>query len=289
LAFDVPWEALPPQPFAYISPRQSPPSPRQARPCERQDISASQAQSAGISQTGDFSVIFHNISASACWLRGYPTSVIAVSPGGGIRRLSLPHLPRLPDGLSAPMRPGAISYLAIDTGTACADSSLRQATRYTRLVIGVARGQIATRTPDGGAIFVCGLGVHPFSIPAPTADIAGTDAALAADIFAPLTVRAGTTLRYVVRLSNLSRKPVPLASCPSYRELVATSGPGPPAQADYQLNCSTTDAVPALGHVTFEMRLVIPATTAPGDAKFIWSFTQGQPATSHGLTVQPHD
>jgi hypothetical protein len=242
------------------------------------------AQSSGISQTGDFAVGFRNISRSSCWLRGYPSSVTAFTADGHSRWLSLPHLPLMSGGLSAPMRPGATSYLEIDTSNACADDNGR-ATRYSRLVIAAAGGSFTTPTPGGGVIFVCGLGVHPFSIPAATPDVAGTDAALVADIIAPATVTAGTIFRYVVRLSNLGRSPVPLTSCPSYREIVATAGPTSSAEGDYQLNCSTIQAIPALGHITFEMRLRIPSTVSAGMAKFIWGFTEGPPATSHALTV----
>jgi hypothetical protein len=252
VAFEVPWIARPAQPFVYIAPRTSEPSLRSARPCQHNDIIVEPAQSSGISQTGDFSVGFRNISGRACWLRGYPSSVTAISAAGRARRLSLPHISLVSaNGLLAPMRPGATTYLGVDTGTACADSSSRRATRYTRLVIAVAAGRFTTSTPGGGTIFVCGLGVHPFSIPAPTPDIAGTDAALVADIIAPPTVNAGGTLRYVVRLANLSRSPVPLASCPSYRELVATAGSGSAAQGDYQQQAGPRSHV----HMTHPQRV----------------------------------
>ena len=241
----------------------------------------------GISQTGDFSVPLTNVSRSWCWLHGYPPFVTAFTRSGRIRHLHLPHLAAVTGVIDVPIAPGQRAFLAIDTGSACVPRGSRQPTRYSTLRIGLpGGGSVGSHTGSGGIIFVCGLGVHPFGEPEATPDIAGTFDGLTVTIHAPTSVRAGQTLTYSVALRNLTRQPVPLSSCPSYRELVATAGSTVTAQQSYQLNCDDIRQIPALSQVIYEMLIHIPPALLPGPAKFTWSFTNGPPSTAGNVTIQ---
>ena len=145
---------------------------------------------------------------------------------------------------------------------------------------------------DGGWVAVRSNGFRPmchalsvsrFGVPAddPSADDAFVSP-LSAQLDAPDTMRAGTTLAFVVTIRNRSKRAYALRPCPGYEEYLYAFGQ--PADARYQLNCDTVTSIPARGSVRYAMRLALPASMRPGRVtKFGWVLhVPGEPGTATG-------
>jgi hypothetical protein len=91
-------------------------------------------------------------------------------------------------------------------------------------------------------------------------------------IAAPPSVHRGSTLKYAVTLNNEISREYRLSPCPDYVEILG----GKQAFATYQLNCSPVRTIPAGGTATFEMRLDIPRTLAPGTTRLDWALMDGR-------------
>jgi hypothetical protein len=135
--------------------------------------------------------------------------------------------------------------------------------------------------PGGGSLDVvaggfdtgCGVSVSQFGVPADAVPAVNPPLSpLTAEIIAPATVVAGTTLRYTVTLANPSSTDVSFSPCPAYQEFVGSGSTTWFATVrNYQLNCAATTAIVAASSVTFEMELALPADQPGGPAKFGWS------------------
>lgn len=87
---------------------------------------------------------------------------------------------------------------------------------------------------------------------------------------APVSVRPGQEVRYVVRLTNPTDADVALAPCPGYlasRFVLGVEETGYNVSELYRLNCRPVGAVPAQGSVAFQMRTEVPADP-PGGPDF---------------------
>jgi hypothetical protein len=83
----------------------------------------------------------------------------------------------------------------------------------------------------------------------------------------PASVAAGSTLDYVVDLTNPTQKAVALDPCPVYGESLET------VEAVYLLNCGGV-SVPAGGSVRFEMHLALPISTPRGPGLVQWAMSR---------------
>jgi hypothetical protein len=93
--------------------------------------------------------------------------------------------------------------------------------------------------------------------PAPAPATAGT---LTATVAAPATIRAGTTLDYVVTLANPTGVTVPLSPCPGYTQGIYASRLV--RRGSFALNCGTVHAIPSHQHVRYAMQLQVPNSPA---------------------------
>lgn len=272
----------------YVAPSPSLP-PADARPCAAQDVRASSGQvGAGLGNT-NLPVSLVNVSTSACSLAGYPT-LVGVDAKGGHHVIAVDRGSYFGDpGPPGNIEPGGDGSVNISGADAC-DAALTGQRIYPTLLVGL---------PDGGRVAIdgrqfdtiCGVFVSAFGVPslaAPPSEISPLP--VTAAISAPATVAAGTTLAFVVTLTNPTGADFSLRPCPSYEEFVGSgsSGQWVATIRDYFLNCDAVRAVPAGGSLRFEMKLALPADQPQGFAKFGWSFQgDGGPWANAALEVTP--
>ncbi len=97
----------------------------------------------------------------------------------------------------------------------------------------------------------------------------GAAGTLQARLQLPAGVRAGTTLRYTVTLTNPTKTAVVLHPCPGYTEGLYASGLV--VRRSFALNCRPVHAIAAHGHVRYAMRLAVPRRAAQSIAKIGWN------------------
>lgn len=263
----VPWIHAPTQPGPVPTPPPPPPRPTDARPCGSDDVHASMGRGDGAGGHILFQVAFHNVSSSKCVLSGYP-SVVASETGQ-------------PDvtgqdgsffaaGTTANMPPGDNTFLGLETDTYWADRPGGGGGRapYHHLVIGLPGGGTVVLDAAEGLDVTCGLHLTRFYVPEPEQPEPPSPLrSLTAAIEAPDNVTAGSTLGYVVDLTNRSNQPVPLEPCPAYLQAAPLPTPVKDIEA---LNCAAAGSLPAHGTVRFEMRMPIPADAPAGEVKIFW-------------------
>jgi hypothetical protein len=215
--------------------------------------------------TGNFleELVFTNIGARPCLLRGYPT-VTADTPTG--RRVLRPRRgtffgPLLP----ANLLPGGHVFLDLGTSDCGCRCERPTPVHYRNLLFALPQGG---RVGAGRVSIVvdCFLDMSTFGLPeryaVPKAR-RGTAGTLRARIHAPGTVRAGATILYTVTLTNPTGVAVVFRPCPGYTDGIGQS---------YALNCDTVRAIAPHGHVEYAMRLRLPQRyTRSGVAKIVWS------------------
>ena len=274
----------------YVAPSPSLP-PHDARPCQPADLRATTgAMGAGLGNT-DLPVTFLNRSTSACALTGYPPTLAGVAANGSVVVIAARHGSYFGDpGPPANIGPGESAALNISGGDNCPAVLGGEHRVYPTLRVGL---------PDGGTLDVagggfdtaCGVSVSRFGVPADANPQAqASPLPLTATITAPPTVLAGTTLRYLVTLSNPTDAAYPLSPCPSYEEFVGSGSADRWVTTirDYYLNCAATAVLAPGASVRFEMWLAIPADQPSGFAKFGWDL-QGDrgPWANAPMQVQP--
>jgi hypothetical protein len=95
----------------------------------------------------------------------------------------------------------------------------------------------------------------------------GTPDVLTVAAVVPSAATAGSTLRFVVTLSNPTRTTVRLTPCPRYGEGVFTNAGH--VERWYRLDCDTVSLIGPSTSVRYAMQLRVPAA-AGGMAKFWW-------------------
>jgi hypothetical protein len=214
-------------------------------------------------------LVFTNVGAKPCLLRGYPI-ISARTPSGGRRLLRLrrggTYFGQL---LAADIRVGGHGFLDLETTSVC-DNGLRKPVRFSDLRFTLPNGG-TVGAPKVSITSVCGLWMSELGLPRrytqPRA-APGTAGTLRAHVRLPASIRAGTTLRYTVALSNPTAKTVTLRPCPGYTEALVTTLF---IRHSFALNCAAVRAIAAHGSVRYAMRLAVPGRTEPGPAKIGWS------------------
>jgi hypothetical protein len=268
-----------------------PPYSTGARPCRPADLSVSHGELGYATGNTSVDVYLTSHSATACWLDGYP-AIAGVAADGTVIPLRARHgsFPGSP-GPSANIKPGQTAAIYISGGDDCALALNGEHQVYPELLIGL---------PGGGTVGVyrtgfdaiCGVWVSPFGVPADQPQWPAPSP-LTARITAGPTARAGTDFGYLVTLTSPTAKPFSLRPCPSYAEsLGGLTGPGATKSylvKYYYLNCSTVQAIPAYGSVTYQIKLPLPSGLPAGFySKLDWQIQGGTgPAAATSLTVEP--
>jgi hypothetical protein len=214
-------------------------------------------------------LVFTNVGAKPCLLRGYPT---ISAETGGVRRALRPmrggtYFGRL---IPADLAPGKHVLFDFGTSRGCQGGS-KPAVPHRRLVFTL---------PDGGTVRAerisiseyCGLDMSEFGLPTRYAEPRAAPASagtLKARLVVPASVRAGTVLGYIVVLSNPTKATVTFRACPGYTENFY--GSGVILRRSFALNCQTVHAVRAHAEVRYAMQLTVPRSVATGIAKLGWN------------------
>jgi hypothetical protein len=249
------------------------PYPTSAPPCRAAQLRVSQGRGGvGLGNELD-KLVFTNLGPGPCLLRGYPT--ISATTADGARQQLHPRRGGTYFGqLSAadlPVGGHVLLFLATADGV-CAG--------------GVRYHDLAFTLPQGGGILTAGSSVsvtddcflnmsdfglrQRYSQPGP----AGAVGTLTARAAVPASARAGSTLDFIVTLTNPTAEAVALRPCPGYT--MGFYNPRKSVHQSYALNCAAAPAIAAHGHERYEMRLHIPGQAAPGPAKFYWSVDNPQ-------------
>lgn len=144
-------------------------------------------------------------------------------------------------------------------------------------------------TRQGGFDLTCGLRLTKFTGPQPKSPALSPHDPLAdlrASLRVPPTVRAGSTLTYVVTLTDPTARSISLTRCPSYVEYVQPVDGRPVlAKASYRLNCDPVGAIGAHQDVRFAMRFPVPPGTEPGSSRLRWDLIGPEVHASAPLEV----
>jgi hypothetical protein len=285
----VPWIDRPAPP--YQSPAPSVVAyPTKSAPCRAGQLAVRQRRT-GIGLGNALErFAFRNLGTTPCLLTGFPKATGVTA--SGVRR-SVPAR-RSPDGtyfgtlVPADIAPGALGFLDFATGGGCLDPS-GSARRYRALVFMLPAGGGLVSAPESSLVMTCGfLKMSQLGLPAPEptgpTPKPGTPDMLKVSVAMPATVRAGTTLRFVVTLANPTVNSVRLTPCPPYNEgIYASSGR---VSRWYWLNCERVRSIAAHARVRYAMALRLPADIPAGFAKFWWVLgTPTEPMGGAGITI----
>ena len=214
-------------------------------------------------------LVFTNVGAAPCLLRGYP-EISAETPSGSREALH-PQRGGTYFGplVPADLAPGGHVYLDLATSRGC-DGGRKPPVRYRRLRFALAQGG-HVEAEHGSVNEFCGLSMSEFGLPlryAQPRPAPGTAGTLRARLRLPVSVRAGTVLRYTVTLVNPTATTVLLRPCPRYTEQLITQELG--VRHSFALDCDSIQAIPPYANVRYAMRLAVPRR-AEGIAKVGWN------------------
>lgn len=257
----IPWVAA-----STVTPAPSDPSPlpraADARPCQSADVTAHLAGDGAAAGTEITLLRLRNVSNSTCVLKGFP---VLTATERGLPDVTAEPNPS-PGTSTANMTPGQATLLALQWTVMCPagrGGGGSGGSLYHTLRVALPGGGVLEVSDDTGWDLTCGLWTGPFYVPEPAPP--NPYAPLRASLEQPTSVAAGTTLSYVVELTNTSDEPIGLTPCPAYIQLAGASGPDVE-----RLNCDPVGAIDAHQSVRFEMKLAIPADAARGPAKLAW-------------------
>jgi hypothetical protein len=256
--------------------------PTSAPPCRASRLHVTQGRSgAGLGNDLE-ELVFRNLGARPCLLRGYPT---IESAGRELRpQRGGTYFGQL---VPADLAPHGRVFLDLATGVNC-DNGLRRATVYRSLVFTLpGGGRVAA--PGVAIREVCGLSISEFGRqerwvqPAAKPGSAGT---LLVSMRVPSRAHAGALFRYTVILRNPTKRTVELRPCPGYTQgLFTTRGS---VERSYALNCDTVHAIPPGGRVRYAMQVHVPSTAPASYAKLGWNLdTPTGPFTGAAVQVMP--
>jgi len=244
--------------------------PTSASPCRAGQLRVSRGRTAvGLGNQLE-ELVFSNVSARPCLLRGYPT--ISAETSAGSRWTLHPQHGGTYFGQLVPadLPAGGHVFLDLATNTGC-EGGRKPTVQYRNLLVTLPQGG-SVRAEQVSISEDCGLSMSDFGLPErytqPRA-AAGTAGTLRARLQLPADVRAGTALRYTVTLSNPTRTTVRLNHCPGYSEGLYASGLV--VRRSFVLNCRSVHAIPPHGRVQYAMQLPVPRRAKPGNGKLGWN------------------
>jgi hypothetical protein len=113
----------------------------------------------------------------------------------------------------------------------------------------------------------CGLFTGQFAVAQPQPEYTqSVIQGATAQIELPSAVDAGTTLRYVVDLTNPTTHDMVLTPCPSYQQGINEAGTGP-----LEFNCAAVHLLAAHQTERFAMEIAVPADFPTGQAEVYWN------------------
>lgn len=242
------------------------PPPQLGSPaCTAGQLSVANVRPLGITQDDGISIPLRNNGSAACLLKGTP-QVVATSPGKPNVLAAPTPMPSF--GEVTDTAPGKIVSLWIDAPVSCLaypGGAPFTSPGYQSLTISM---------PSGGSIVVndlhlpvaCGIFSTPFFTMKPQPTYPKNPlVALVPRLQVPATVLAGTTLSYVVDLTNPTNRKISLSPCPGYLENSTI-----PTKFVYRLNCQSVRSIPPRSHIAYQMKMSIPKTAPSGTTRVGW-------------------
>ena len=278
-------------PPPWVAPRADTAS---APPCRARQLRVTSVEFGAAAGSGVQRFAFTNVSSATCMLGGFPTVTGELASG---KRRAL-RIARPAGGtftgkvVPADIPPGKDGSLDLTFSDAC-PTGRRVLARNVAFVL-PERGSVKTgyriwRTCHGLAMSQ--LGRHA-PAPVPPHRKPGTPDTLRVGLsLTNMTrIRSGSTLRYVVTLTNPRGTPVHLRPCPSYTEgLAAAPGKGLNASVprSFLLNCESIHVIGPHRQVRYAMELAIrPASVTL--AKVYWHLnTPNEPAAVVVVVIDP--
>jgi hypothetical protein len=259
-------------------PLPTPPPHLGAPPCTTRQLALTHYEPLGIMQDDAISISFRNVSASACLLRGTPR-VVAGSPDALNVNAKPERLPLIDEVTDT--APGATVDVQVDVPDLCStDPGGSTAGLATYDTLRVSLGGVNRAIKGLHLALPCGLWTTPFFSPKPQPTYpADPLARLTLQLRSPATVRAGTTLHYVVVLSNPTDHTIALSPCPVYLEFSPSVG----VKLPYRLNCDQVQSIAAHAHVRYQMEMAIPRHASPGMTQLFWDLTGVVGVDTHGV------
>ena len=280
----VPWisetpKYVPPTPASTVIPAGTP-------SCTAESLVAAYAGSGAMTGGQLMGTIrLGNHSGAACFLEGFPGIQLYDSAGHPISVHIYTWTDPKPDqiliqpgtdNLAGDSEPTGAAWVGMiwPTHDPATGSCSPPAAQGTMVVLGLPSGGGSLRVPvtgglNGGYIASCGgsLSVGPFeAIPAPAAT--PPPARFSIELDTPVSVVAGQTLHYVVRLRNITSAPIAFdRPCPTYGEW------GAGTKNFYVLNCGGVPPIQPDQSVSFAMELQIPSSVGPGPFTIFWNLT----------------
>lgn len=141
--------------------------------------------------------------------------------------------------------------------------------------------QARLQIPGGGSVLVSGLRIprtchspqvsgfyqHPVDLTYPPQPLAGARF----DVLAPTTVTAGSTMHYVIEVTNPTDSAITMLPCPSYHQLLSSN----PDKRFFRLNCDGHTALLPQETLRFGMQLAVPPQETNGPDKLLWDLDGG--------------
>jgi len=262
----IPWISTPAGPAPTPSPRPTP-TPLAMRYCQASDLSLRVGRTGAAAGTSYTSIIFTNKSSTQCQLQGVSTVQILDAAG---QPLSPPQT-TLDFNDSSPVAlftgvhdrggimPAVVGQAQLTVGIPSAQCQARPSVRML-FTLPNGGGQLTTgwaRPASAWVYCVQGLSVSPFASAIPPTPTPEPPPDFTVTFVMPPSVAIGQTLKYQVRLKNVSGHDVAFTSCPGYTEGI--KGPTAFVRARYLLNCNPVGLFRSGETVTFAMELPIVA------------------------------
>lgn len=260
-----------------LKPLPIPPPQVGAPACTAGKLSVASVRPLGIMQDDGIGIVLRNNGSTTCLLEGSPR-VVATSPGKANVLATGDRLPSF--GEVTDTAPGNIVSLWIDAPVSCPaypGGAPFTSPGYQSLTISI---------PSGGSLVIgnlrlpvaCGIFSTPFFTMKPQPTYPKNPlVALVPRLRLPATVLAGTTLSYVVALTNSSNQKITLSPCPGYLENSTI-----PTKFEYRLNCQNVRTIPARDTVTYKMKMSIPSTAPSGVTRVGWILFGATTVMGHG-------
>ena len=265
----VPWADLPAR---TISPVPATPADLSVRACQAADLTANNGEGNGAGGWSTLGIELRNGSNTGCRMPVHLDSIGAVHRG---RPTTLPVAGSAvrPHGPAQPvLMPGQSGGLIVSYYARCDSAPLTiPDASYSHLRLRLAGGEVALPNTEHSIYLGC---AKPES--AIGAQFSGPEqpdpVPMAANVTltVPSSVRAGSVLHYTVTLRPKAGA-LTLDPCPNFLQTLLAAQ----QKQRHALNCAAAQRIPAGGAETFNMELLVPATSVLGPATLTWSSFDG--------------
>ena len=257
----VPWINEPAaMPTTTTSPKPVPP------PCTPEVLTVGSVISQGAMGSAVQAVPVANIGRRSCSIPDDPTTVTALGANGSRDYLTVKPLEQI--GTTSIPSGTSVTFMMQTSDFCDASGTLRPTNHYSSVEIDLTTGVLVLKNVQ---LLLCANQIFAGFQPSRARSVPsqGSVASLSPRLQLPETIKAGSTLSYVVTLGNQTNTDVSLAPCPVYREEIFVPSDSPQKiSRTLQLNCSSIHSIRPHSQASFEMVIPVPSQTAP--AKFSW-------------------